>query len=44
MKKLVDKLVEKCTEYVEEVKLGKITPAENERNRSSCILYIMLFQ
>ena len=43
MKKLVDKLVEKCTENVEEVKLGKITPAENERNRSSCILYIMLF-
>ena len=29
-KKLVDKLVEECTENVEEVKLAKITPAENE--------------
>ena len=29
-KKLVDKLVEECTENVEEVKLAKITLAENE--------------
>ena len=27
---LVDKLVEKCTENVEEVKIGKIAPAEDE--------------
>ena len=30
-KKLVDKLVEECTETIEEVKLAKITLAENER-------------
>ena len=29
-KKLVDKLVEECTENVEEVKLAKITLAKNE--------------
>ena len=29
-KKLVDKLVEECTETNNEVKLAKITPAENE--------------
>ena len=29
-KKLVDKLVEECTETVEEVKLAKITLTENE--------------
>ena len=29
-KKLVDKLVDECTETVEEVKLAKITLAENE--------------
>ena len=29
-KKLVDKLVEECTENVEEVKLAKITSAEDE--------------
>ena len=42
-KKLVDKLVEECTENVEGVKLVKITPAENEHNRSSCALYVLLF-
>ena len=34
-KKLVDKLVEECTENVEEVKLAKITLAENE-NKHKC--------
>ena len=34
-KKLVDKLVDECTETVEEVKLAKITLAENE-NRYKC--------
>ena len=44
-KKLVDKLVEECTENVEEVKLAKRTSAEHENMHkcSSCPLYIMLF-
>ena len=44
-KKLVDKLVDECTETVEEVKLTKITLAENENSYkcNSCILYIVLF-
>ena len=44
-KKLVDKLVEECTETVEEVKLAKITLAENENSYkcSSCTVYIVLF-
>ena len=43
-KKLVDKLVDECTETVEEVKLAKITLAENENKYkcSSCTLYIVL--
>ena len=35
MKKLVDKLIEECTETVEEVKLAKITSAEHE-NKHKC--------
>ena len=44
-KKIVDKLVEECTETVEEVKLAKITLAENENSYkcSSCTVYIVLF-
>ena len=44
-KKLVDKLVEECTENVGEVKLAKITLAENESKHkcSSCTQYIVLF-
>ena len=44
-KKLVDKLVEECTENVEEVKLAKITSTENKNKHkcSSCTLYIVLF-
>ena len=44
-KKAVDKLVEEWTETVEEVKLTKITLAENENKDkcSSCTLYIVLF-
>ena len=40
MKKLVDKLVEECSETVEEVKLAKITSAEDEdmHKCNSCIL------
>ena len=39
-KKLVDKLVEECTETIEEVKLAKITLAEdkNKHKCSSCTL------
>ena len=44
-KRLVNKLVEECTETVEEVKLAKITLAENENSYkcSSCTVYIVLF-
>ena len=43
-KKLVDKLVDEYTETVEEVKLAKITLAENESENkySSCTVYIVL--
>ena len=43
-KKLVDKLIDKCTETNEEVKLAKSTFAENENenNYSSCTVYIVL--
>ena len=46
-KKLFDKLVEECTENVEEVKLAKITSAENEKKHnvvlSCCILLDFLY-
>ena len=44
-RKLVDKLVDECAETVEEVKLAKISLAENENNYkySSCTVYIVLF-
>ena len=43
-KKLVDKLVEECTENVEEVKLAKITSAEHKNMcNSSCTIYVVLF-
>ena len=43
-KKIVDKLVDESTETVEEVKLAKITLAENksESKYSSCTVYIVL--
>ena len=43
-KKLVDKLVDECTETVEEVNLAKIILAKNESENkySSCIVYIVL--
>ena len=42
IKKLVDKLVEKCTKNIEKVKLAKKTSAEDENKHkgSSCTLYI----
>ena len=44
-KKLVDKLVEECTETNNEAKLTKITLAQNENKHksSSCTLYTVLF-
>ena len=44
-KKLVDKLVDECAETVEEVKLSKITLAENETKYkcNSCTLHVALF-
>ena len=43
-KKLVDKLVDECTETIEEVKLAWITYAEDESEKiySSCTVYIVL--
>ena len=43
-KKLVDKLVDECTETIEEVKLARITYAENENSYkcSSCTVFIVL--
>ena len=45
IKKLVDTLVDECTETVEEVKLAKITLAKNENSYkcSSCTVYAVLF-
>ena len=43
-KKLVDKLVDECTETVEEVNLAKITLAENESGNKyrSCTVFMVL--
>ena len=45
-KKLVDKLVDECTETFEEVKLAKLTLSEdkNKHKFSSCMLHIFYFQ
>ena len=45
-KKLVDKLANECTENVEEVRLAKVAPAKEGKNKhkcSSCSPYIVLF-
>ena len=44
-KKVVDNLVDKCTETVEEVKLARIALAENENSYkcSLCTVYTALF-
>ena len=44
-KEIVDKLVDECTETVEEMKLAKITLAENENSCKccSCAVYTVLF-
>ena len=44
--KLVDKLLEECTETVKEVKIAKIALAEEGENKhkcSSCKLFVVLF-
>ena len=43
-RKLVNKLIDECTETIEEVKVAKITLAENESENkySSCTVYIAL--
>ena len=42
-KRLVDKLVEECTENVEEVKITEITLFEHEKKcKSSCTIYVVL--
>ena len=40
---MVDKLIEECTENVEEVKLAKTTENEIKHKCSPCTLYIVLF-
>ena len=43
-KTLIDKLVEECTENVEEVKLAKISSAKHECVCNSfCTFYVVLF-
>ena len=44
-KKIVNKLVDECTETIEEVKLARIILAENENSYkcTSCTAYIVLF-
>ena len=44
-KKLVDQIIDECTETIEEVKLAKITLAENENSYkcSSCTVHTVLF-
>ena len=43
-KKIVDKLIDECNETIEEMKLAKITLAENENKNkySFCTVYIVL--
>ena len=43
-KRLVDKLIDECTETIEEVKSANITIFKNENNykHNSCIVYIIL--
>ena len=42
---IVDKLVEECTQNDDEVKMARITSAEDtSKCKSSCILYIVLIK
>ena len=42
-KKLVDELVEECTENIDEVKISECCSGKNIRKCNSCTLYIVLF-
>ena len=42
-KKLVDKLVEECTENINEIKISECRSGKNICKCSSCTLYIVLF-
>ena len=42
-KRLVNKLIDECNETIDEVKLTKITIAENNYKCNSCTVYIALF-
>ena len=42
-KKLIDKLVEECTENIDEVKVTRITQDKNKHKYSSCVVYKVLF-
>ena len=42
-KKLVDKLIEECTESIDEVNIAECKSIENIHKWSSCTLYIVLF-
>ena len=42
-KRLANKLAEKCTENIYEVKISEVTLTENMRKCISCILYIVFF-
>ena len=42
-KKIVDKLVEECTENIDKVKIAECNAVENIRKYNSCKLYIVLF-
>ena len=42
-KRLIDKRVEECSEIIDEVKMAKITLAEDENKfKSSCTIYVIL--
>ena len=41
-KKIANKLIEECTETIEEVKLAQITLSE-DKNQRKCMLYMVLF-
>ena len=39
---MIDKLIEECTENIDEVKIAERNSVENIHNCSSCTLYIVL--
>ena len=41
-KKIIDKLVDECTETIEEVKLARITLAENENSHKLVLVQCIL--